>query len=187
MYLYTADLHFGHYNIIRLDGRPFADADEMDEFLIKKWNEKVKENDVVYVLGDFCFRSAKDPVEYLKRLKGRKRFVVGNHDGVLLKNRKAMTYFESVDDILTETDGKRQVVMCHYPLAEWPGYFRGTLHVYGHIHNNVRNDAWKYLRTQENALNAGCMINGWAPATLQELIENNRKFKENAQNADFTT
>ena len=90
MNLYTADLHLGHENVIRFDGRPFRNAEEMDEFLIEKWNGKVKDEDVVYVAGDFCFRSGRNPVEYLKRLKGRKRLVIGNHDGSLLKNRPAM-------------------------------------------------------------------------------------------------
>ena len=180
MNLYTADLHLGHENIIRFDGRPFRNAEEMDEFLIEKWNGKVKDEDVVYVAGDFCFRSGRNPVEYLKRLKGRKRLVIGNHDGSLLKNRPAMSYFESADDLLRISDGGTQVVLCHYPLAEWPGYFRGVVHVYGHIHNNVRNDAWKYMGRQNGALNAGCMINGWEPVSLDELRANNEKFAREA-------
>lgn len=178
MNLYIADLHLGHGNVIRMDGRPFRDADEMDEALIEKWNEKTADDDVVYVVGDFCFKSARNPVEYLKRMKGRKRLIVGNHDGKLLKNKAAMSYFESADDLLTIADEGKQIVLCHYPLAEWPGYFRGAVHVYGHIHNNVRNDVWKHMRTQTDALNAGCMINGYAPATLAELRANNEKFRK---------
>ena len=40
MILYTADLHFGHNNIIKYDSRPFKDADDMDHVLIELWNGK---------------------------------------------------------------------------------------------------------------------------------------------------
>ena len=40
----------------------------MDEVLINNWNNKVTNKDTVYILGDFCFRSGKDPEYYLKTL-----------------------------------------------------------------------------------------------------------------------
>lgn len=178
MIRYVADLHFGHENMIRMDGRPFESVSEMDEALVHRWNEVVGDDDEVYVLGDFCYKSSKDPSEYLKRLKGRKRLIVGNHDGRLVKNRRAAAFFESIDELLTINDGNRQVVLCHYPIAEWAGYFRGAYHVYGHVHNNFHNDYWKFMKTQERALNAGCMVNGYAPATLEELIRNNERIRK---------
>ena len=42
MTYFTADQHFGHFNIIRLSHRPFASLDEMNEAMIAKWNAKVK-------------------------------------------------------------------------------------------------------------------------------------------------
>ena len=30
-------------------------------------------------------------------------------------------------------DNGRRVIMCHYPIIEWDGYFRGSYLVYGHI------------------------------------------------------
>ena len=57
--LFTSDLHLGHANIILTCGRNlescgenFAAVEEMNDFLIRKWNEKVKEDDIVYILGD---------------------------------------------------------------------------------------------------------------------------------------
>ena len=80
MIYFTADTHFGHYNVIRFCDRPFASAEEMDEAMIQNWNDRVTGNDTVYILGDMFFRST-NAEEILKRLKGKKRLIVGNHDG----------------------------------------------------------------------------------------------------------
>lgn len=59
----------------------------------------------------------------------------------------------------------------------WNGYFHGSWHIYGHIHAS-RNEAYEFMRTKERALNAGCMINDYTPASFNELIRNNRIFRE---------
>ena len=55
---YTSDLHISHANVIRFDNRPYESVAEMDEALIKNWNEVVKPNDEVYILGDFAFQNS---------------------------------------------------------------------------------------------------------------------------------
>jgi len=57
-------------------------------------------------------------------------------------------------------------------MAEWSGYFRGSWHIYGHIHN-AKNTAYQYMKTQEKALNAGVDICGFSPVTFEELIQYN--------------
>lgn len=168
MIFYTADLHFGHRSVIIFDNRPFADVDEMDSALINLWNQRVGDEDHVYIIGDFAFRNEKSEEWYLQRLKGHKHLVIGNHDGKLLKNAAAMRYFESVDKMMHVSDDGTQICLCHFPLAEWNGFKRGHSHIYGHIHN--RKDAtWEFMRTRNNAYNAGCMLYGYMPVTLQEM------------------
>lgn len=183
MNLYIADMHFGHTNILRLDHRPFADAETMDKCLIDFWNGRVSKDDHVYILGDFCYRSAREPEWYLQKLRGHKHFIIGNHDQHLLKNEKAMGYFETVDALKMIKDGENEIILCHYPIAEWNGYFRGSWHIYGHIHSS-KNEAYEFMRTKERALNAGCMINNYTPASFNELIRNNKIYREEGQSAE---
>lgn len=180
MIYYTADLHFGHANVIRFDKRPFASAEEMDRILIANWNSRVTDRDIVYIAGDLIYKSEKPAEWYLEQLRGIKYLVVGNHEKAVLESEKARSCFEAIDKMMHITDGKHQICMCHFPIVEWNGYFRGHYHIFGHIHN-ARNRAYEVMREEERALNAGCMINQYMPVTFEELAVNNRVFRERAE------
>lgn len=113
MIYFTADTHFGHENVIRFCNRPFSSADEMDEMLIQNWNSRVKDNDTVYILGDMFFRSA-NAESILQRLKGKKRLIIGNHDGSWMTKLDATKYFVSIDKFLETSDGRHTMTMCHW-------------------------------------------------------------------------
>ena len=175
MIYYTSDLHFGHKNIIYLDKRPFTDRDEMDRALIENWNSRVGKDDTVYIVGDFCFRSEHPADWYLKQLKGHKVLIMGNHDTPMLKNPEALAILDGVEKMIEIKDDNRNVCLCHYPIAEWNSYFRDSWHVFGHIHNQ-KNDCYEFMK-KKKALNAGCMINNYMPASFVELIRNNELFR----------
>ena len=172
---YISDLHFGHRNVIGFDKRPFADIDEMDRCLINNWNARVRSEDTVYILGDFCYKGGRATKWYLQQLKGHKVLIIGNHDEKTLQDPEAMKYFEDVRLMMHVTDGDKQICLCHFPIAEWNGYYHGSWHIYGHIHNR-KNETYEFMKTREHALNAGCMINNYAPATFGELVKNNKDF-----------
>ena len=177
MILYTSDLHFGHTDVIRFDHRPFADREEMDVYLIRNWNERVQPDDDIYIVGDFCHHSDKSPAWYLRQLKGHKHLIIGNHDNPLITNEKALHCLESVEKMEHITDNGKQICLCHFPIAEWNGFFHGSWHIYGHIHNK-KNEAYEFMSAKDHALNAGCMINNYAPVSFNELVVNNNRFKE---------
>ena len=52
---FISDLHVGHANVIKFDGRPFKNTDEMHIELIKRWNSVVESDSIVYFLGDLSF------------------------------------------------------------------------------------------------------------------------------------
>lgn len=180
MIYYTADLHLGHANVLRFDKRPFSTIEEMDRILIGNWNARVTDRDQVYIVGDFIYRSEKPAEWYLEQLSGIKYLIVGNHDQAVLKSEKARSYFEAIDKMMHISDGGTHICMCHFPLAEWNGYYRGHYHIYGHIHGD-QNRTCKIMRQEPRAFNAGCMLNHYQPVTFGELMANNRRFQEEGE------
>ena len=80
MIYFIADTHFNHENIIKYCDRPFSNAKEMNEYIIQKWNSVVKEDDIVYHLGDVGFGTTEMLKELISRLNGTKILLRGNHD-----------------------------------------------------------------------------------------------------------
>ena len=58
---FTADVHFGHKNIITYSARPFGSVEEMDETIIANWNYRVRDNDDVWIVGDLMFCNVMNP------------------------------------------------------------------------------------------------------------------------------
>ena len=62
----------------------------MNKVLIKNWNNTVKKEDRIFVLGDFCLSGKNKIIEIGKQLNGRKTLILGNHDSASIK-----TYYEA--------------------------------------------------------------------------------------------
>lgn len=147
---FSADLHLGHEGVIRMCGRPFADAAEMDEALVHAWNWRVRPGDTVWFLGDFALGLSPERCgELFARLNGIKHLVRGNHD----KSRILDLPWESQHDLLQVTVDGVRLVLCHYAMRSWPQVWRGAIHLYGHTHAtlppttqscDVGVDAWAY-------------------------------------------
>ena len=180
MEFFISDTHFGHENVVWMCERPFSSVEEMNEALIANWNSRVKGNDKVYIMGDMFFRADIKLVEaILSRLKGRKILIVGNHDGSWTsKLDHPERHFESIQPFYEGSVGNRGVTMCHYPLFAYRHQKKQYM-IHGHIHNDTSTDYWPLLKVRPLVLNAGVDINGFRPVTFEELIENNRIWKEN--------
>ncbi len=150
----------------------------MNETLIARWNDKVKGHETIYILGDMFFRCEPATVEdILKRLKGKKHLIQGNHDGSWLTKIDASKYFESIELFKETSIGQKGATLCHYPMLTYK-HAQKQFMIHGHIHNDTRADFWPLLAERELVLNAGVDVNNFEPVTLEELIVNNKKFKE---------
>ncbi len=89
------------------------------------------------------------------------------------------------DKFLETSDGKRSLTLCHYPMLSWKHAKRSYM-IHGHIHNDTRADFWPLIAARENVLNARVDTNSFKPVTFDELLENNRRFKENSLMESYT-
>ena len=141
----TSDLHFGHKNIIVYENRPYKDVSEMDQKLIEIWNKKVKEDDLVYILGDFSFYDGDGTNNILKQLNGKKILIVGNHDNKFLKDKRFnKELFEEIADKKSIKRNKTKIYMSHFPMADWNNRAEGSIHFYGHLHT-MQNEVSEYM------------------------------------------
>lgn len=141
---FTSDHHFGHKNIIKFSNRPFATVDEMNSEMIKRWNEKVGEDDIVYHLGDFSLISSSKTRQIIEQLNGKICLITGNHETSALA---CANYFEWIKDYyeLTVQDedayrGERFIVLFHYAMRVWNASHHGTWQLYGHSHGELPDD-----------------------------------------------
>jgi calcineurin-like phosphoesterase family protein len=130
----VSDTHFGHAGACRFmrnDGvtklRPWTDPDEMDEFMVRAWNERVRPNDKVYHLGDVVINRKSLPI--MNRLNGDKVLIRGNHD--IFKDEDYTPYFRS----LRAYHVMNGMILSHIPIhSESLGRFGVNIH--GHLHAN---------------------------------------------------
>ncbi|GAA3523193.1 metallophosphoesterase family protein [Aquimarina addita] len=167
MIWFTADTHFGHKNILDYINRPFSSLDEMDEVLIKNWNDKVKPSDEVYHLGDVALCSPNKLKKILERLNGKIYLIKGNHEKSTeaCKNR-----FEWIKDyyelIMLDPDGfkgQQLVVLFHYAMRVWKASHHCTYHIYGHSHGELPDDP------NSLSFDVGVDRHNYAPINYQDI------------------
>lgn len=179
---FTADMHFGHENVISFDKRPFETVEEMDEELIRRWNAKVGKGDLVYVLGDMIWKTRNVDAEALIRsLNGQIILIKGNHDRFLhnAKAKSALAGVKDYDDISVklESGSMRRVILCHYYIPFYIGYRNQAIHLHGHSHNTEEHEQEELIKRQlsqngfeTRSYNVGCMHWNYEPVTLDEIL-----------------
>ena len=130
----VSDTHFGHTGVcrfVRNDGvtklRPWDTAEEMDEFMVKAWNERVRPTDKVYHLGDVVIN--RKALGIMRRLNGDKVLIRGNHD--IFRDTDYREHFRE----LRAYHVMNGMILSHIPIhTESLGRFGVNIH--GHTHAN---------------------------------------------------
>lgn len=168
----TSDLHLGHSNIIRYCNRPYRDVDEMNEDLIRKWNEVVTDNDRVFFLGDFGLGTREDVIRWGNRLNGRKVMIYGNHD-----HFQPSTYYKAGFQHVSRWPIviEKMYLLSHAPMRSDPDAadIGGLINIHGHIHNKV--DQGPTI-----AADSACVCVerwGYQPVKLSEIINRIQEFR----------
>lgn len=176
---FTSDLHFGHQNIIKFCNRPWETTEEMDEALIKNWNSVVKEDDIVFDLGDFAFAPNWRWKEILSRLNGKHYLILGNHDRVRWPGDTIMKMFSGVYQQLVLKINNRQIYLGHCPLLCYDGTYRSKEDAIwalsGHTHIQKENNSGKDFERLKYMLptqyDVGVDFNDYKPISFENLSE----------------
>ena len=153
----TADTHLGHESILKHCNRPFKNVQEMDDFIIEKWNSKISKQDHVYIVGDFAFNNH---AKYLGALKGRKHLIVGSHDSM---SSDCLKRFVTVSEQKQIKYQGRFFILSHCPLRTWESCFRGNVHLFGHCHNR--------MKTYNLSFDIGVDANNYIPFNMNDVID----------------
>ena len=176
MIYYISDIHFRDQKIFDKCFRPFQSLDEMESEIIRKWNNKVSDDDLVYILGDISKDDDTSSLEIFKKLKGQKHLIVGNHDHLIIEEIQKSNIFDTIKFIDLIIDNNRKVCICHYPIMDWMEFDRDGILVYGHVHNKTEKNGYAYRLMKEyyrdlKAYNCGVDVNNFEPKSLDELIQ----------------
>ena len=175
----VSDTHFGHAGVChftRNDGvtklRPWDSADEMDEAMIKSWNDRVGPKDKVYHLGDVVIN--RRSLKTLARLNGDKVLIRGNHD--IFPDAEYREYFRE----LRAYHVLNGMILSHIPVHE-ASLGRFGVNIHGHTHANrvkracgVDAATGAVLYSDENDVRYHCVCveqTDFAPILLEDVYK----------------
>lgn len=184
---FISDLHFGHANCLRFDSRPFETVEEQDKEIVRRWNQTVTEEDVVWILGDISWYSAEKTAEIIGKLNGTKNLCIGNHDEKLLKSNSVRSLFNEVCYYKELRYNDKGIVLSHYPMPCFKNHFYGWMHFYGHVHSGFEWDMMEHFRhemtelydKQCDMINVGCMMPymNYVPKTADQIVNSYNAYK----------
>lgn len=200
MRYYIADCHFFHGALNeRMDNRGFESVETMNQYMLDKWNQKVRPQDEVVILGDLSWGKPEETNELIRQLHGKLYLVSGNHDHFLTNKAYRAKRFVWIKHYAEMHDNKRKVVLCHYPIMCYNGQYRinddgspRAYMLYGHVHDTLdqrlleqfqeitRNSTRTNVNGETghipcNMINCFCQYSDYEPLTLDEWIECDRK------------
>lgn len=161
----SADTHFNHNKDFIYQPRGFSSIKEHDEAIIENWNRVVKQDDIVYLLGDvFLGQDPEYGIKCLKTLNGQITIIRGNHD---TDSRCAFMRANDYHVLLAEMLKYKKYVffLCHYPTLVHNLDFQTWMwNLHGHTHSKEK------FEIESNTFNAGLDANGLKPVNLDYIV-----------------
>jgi calcineurin-like phosphoesterase family protein len=144
---FTSDTHYHHKNICRGSSswtdksrcRDFELLQDMDDALANNINSTVDTNDVLFLLGDYCFNDIKYYREFRSRINCQNiHLIYGNHDERIIRNDgELQSLFSSVDFYREATINGQKIIMSHYAHRVWNRSHEGSWMLHGHSHGTL--------------------------------------------------
>jgi len=183
---FTSDTHYMHSNICRgtsnwVEGsktRDFDELEQMNEVIINNINNSVREDDILFHLGDWSFGGYENIEGFRQKITCKNiHLLLGNHDhhiendkGGIQKLFKSVNNYLRLELNILNPEAKETIrktfVLCHYPIASWHDMNRGVIQLHGHVH--LPPD----LKLHEGkAMDVGMDGNLLEPYSLQEILQ----------------
>lgn len=143
----TSDLHLGHANIAgpktsnwKTGYRNFDSVEEMDAHIIDNINKHVKQDDILWIVGDFAMGGHHKIPDYRNRIVcSNIHIVLGNHDGHIPKYAELFSSISAGKLIYVNKQG---IYLHHTACRIWEGSHKGYQHAYGHSHGSLEGSPW---------------------------------------------
>ena len=182
----TSDLHLNHNKEFLYGARGFDNVAKHNESVIESINSKCRDNDILFVLGDFCLNAKYDQfLDFVCNIRCKMWFLNGNHPNPWLKEyniwskmhhyceyafgvqwlNKIICYGDQINLIWNN-----QMFVCsHFPLLVFDESKRGSIHLHGHCHGNLKSSL-------PNAIEHGKILDvGWdvfrSPIGFDEIMK----------------
>lgn len=189
---FTSDTHFGHNNIAgpkisrwSSGYRDFETLHQMNIALIDGINKYVKEDDILYHLGDWSFGGVHNIKYFRDSIVCKNIHIIrGNHDQHIVDkvikfhdtNFNPIDLFSSIQDVLEIKHGKNRFFLSHYPHLSWHHASRGVIMLHGHEHGSFNKLNENTLRMDVGIDSAKMILGDFRPFSIEEVIDlNNRK------------
>lgn len=156
----------------------FSSAEEMNELIVRNWNDAVHSSDQVWVLGDVVMGNTRANLPIMSRLKGEKHLIAGNHDAVWSQHRDSykhfpewLKYFNSIQSFARKRIKGKNVLLSHFPyqgdhrdeerFTQYRLRDEGLPLLHGHVHTEWRERGYQF--------NVGVDVRDFRPVSLQEI------------------
>lgn len=183
---FTSDTHYNHKNIVRgttgweiSEGnqrtRDFDTLEEHNDVIVNNINSLVKENDILYHLGDWSFGGHINIKTFRERLNCKNiHLIFGNHDQhiepINSPYRDLFSSCQHYKELSLRVDRKWQqfkkvnIILSHYAMRVWNKSHHGALHIYGHSHGTLPDNGTR-------SMDVGIDTNNLYPYHLDEILD----------------
>ena len=190
---FTSDTHYSHSNIAgpsvsrwERGYRNFNSVWEMNQALVESINKYVKEDDVLYHLGDWSFGGIHNIKLFRDSIVCQNiHLILGNHDQHIVDKEvkfhdtsfNPIQLFSSVQSVLEVSHGKHRFFMSHYPHLSWHHVHKGVIMLHGHEHGSFNRLNQNTLRMDVGVDSAQMILGEFRPFSVEEVIDLNSRKK----------
>ena len=158
---FIADTHFWSEKIYHYENRPFKSVEEMNETIVKNWNNVVRKSDIVRFLWDFWDDS------FFSKLNWKKYLVRWNHE-IKENEYYRKLWFIEVYDIPV-------IFQNFWILSHEPLYVNANMpyaNIFAHVHLDP-----KYKTVSEQSFCVSCDRIGFKPISFAGIKTEIQKMK----------